>query len=198
MTEQTEKVQKVVEVVTMTDGRVVEFSGKRKLLKEILITETSAQVRFDVRNGETRTFTVPSALLLKLAAHGASQKIGDETAGETELDDIVIAIDSVIERLNQGDFNVMREAGDSYAGASVVIRAIAEVSGRPIEVVKQYLQTKIANAKASGQKLTRTALYASFRVPGTKTAEVIARLEANKKPKEKLVIDADALLTELS
>jgi hypothetical protein len=77
----------ISEKVTLTDGRVVEFAGKRKLLKETIVDGTSVSVRLDFRNGETRTFTVPADMVLRFAGHGAEQKLGDETAGVDDVDD---------------------------------------------------------------------------------------------------------------
>ena len=52
------KTETQVETVTMTDGRVVDFAGKRKLLKESSVNaDGKVQVRLDFRNGETRLFT---------------------------------------------------------------------------------------------------------------------------------------------
>ena len=47
----------------------------------------------------------------KFAAHGAEQKLGDEIAGLEDVDDCVIAIDSLIDRLYNGEWSVKREAG---------------------------------------------------------------------------------------
>lgn len=191
-----EKTTAEIEVVDMTDGRKVNFAGKRKILKDVVVGDDGVSVRFDFRNGETRTFTVPAALLYQLAGHGASQKIGDEAAGEKDLDDAIVAIDAAIDRLSRGEFYATRAVGDGFSGASVVIRAIAEVTGKSVVDVKAFLQGKLDAAKARGETLTRQALYASFRNPATKTGVVIARLEADKKPKAD-AISADDLLGEL-
>jgi hypothetical protein len=182
----------------MTDGRTVEFAGKRKLLKEVIIDteKKTVSVRFDFRNGETRTFAVPSVLALDFAGHGASQKIGDETAGVDDVDDMVVAVDTIIDRLQKGEWSAERAAGDGFSGASVVIKAIVEVSGKTVEEVKKFLQDKLDADKAAGGKLTRNALYASFRNPTSKTGQVIERLEREKKSKNNAV-DADALMKEL-
>lgn len=182
--------------VTMTDGRVVQFAGKRKLVKEVLIGDEGAAVRFDFVNGETRLFTLPQSLLLQFAAHGASQKIGDEAAGVTDVDDIVVAIDSVIDRLSKGDWGKVRAAGDGFNGASIVIKAICEATGKTVDFVKAFLQGKIDAAEARGEKLTRNELYASFRNPASKTGQIIARLEQEKLAKSAKV-NADDLLGEL-
>jgi hypothetical protein len=181
----------------MTDGREVGFAGKRKMVKEVITDGSEVVVRFDFRNGETRSFAVglDNPLILNLAGHGISQKVGDETAGVEDVDDMVVAVDDMIARLSAGEWRAERAAGDSFAGASIVIRAICEVTGKPVQAVKDFLQGKLDSAKARGEKLTRNELYASFRRPGTKTAEVIARLEAEKTSKSSL--DSTELLAEM-
>lgn len=186
--EKSVKAKAEVTIVSMSDGRSVPFTGKRKLVKEVL----ENGVRFDFRNGETRTFTLNEALLTRLALHGAAQKIGDEAAGVEEVEDMVVAIDDIIARLSRGEWGATRAAaGNSFSGASVVIRAICEATGKGVEEVKAFLQRKL-DADAN---LTRAALYASFRNPASKTGQIIARLESEKK--SKTAVDADALLGEL-
>lgn len=192
----TAKVERIVNSVKMSDGRTVDFVGKRKMLKEVLIADGKVSVRFDFVNGQTRTFTVPTNLMAQFAGHGASQKIGDEAAGTEDIDDIVIAIDDIMARLNKGEWGATRAAGDGFAGASVVIRAIAEVTKKSAEEVKAFLQKKLDDAKAKGESLSRAELYASFRNPTTKTGQIIERLEREKKSKA-VKVNADDLLGEL-
>lgn len=188
------KATREVASVNLSDGRVVEFAGKRQMLKEISTEHGKATVRFDFRNGETRTFHVPHNNLLQYAAHGASQKIGDETSGVADVDDMVVAVDEMIGRLEKGEWNARRAAsGDSFTGASVVIRAIGEVTGKTAYEVKAFLEAKLA----ANSTLTRRALYASFRSPTSKTGAVIARLEAAKAEKKETV-HADDLLAEMA
>lgn len=182
--------------VQMEDGRTVSFAGKKRLLKTTSTEGGVASVRFDVINGQTRTYTVSEAMLLPCAAHGASQKIGDEAAGLEDPDDIVVAIDKIVERLNAGDWGAAREPGDSFAGASTVIRAICEVKGVTPAQVKAFLDKKIEQARERGEALTRQKLYASFRNPTSATGKVIERLEREKAAKAGGV-DADDLLSEL-
>ena len=193
------RAETVIEQVTMEDGREVGFAGKRRLNKSTEVIDGQAHVRFDLRNGKPFLFNVAqSGLLIELACHGASQKIGDETAGETDLDDMAVAIEDMIARLNRGEWTAKRTgAGDSFSGASVVIRAICEVTGKSVEEVKAYLQRKLDEAEAAGNKLTRRALYDSFRAPNSKTGVVIERLEREKAAKTPAV-DADALLADLA
>lgn len=190
------KEETVVKLVKMSDGREVAFAGKRKMVKETIVDEKSAAVRFDFINGQTRTFKIPNSLVLRCAAHGASQKIGDEAAGTTDVEDIVVAIDDVIARLGKGEWGATRAAGDGFAGSSIVIRAIGEVTGKSAEEVKAFLQKKLDDAKAREEKLSRAELYASFRNPTSKTGKVIERMEKEKAAKE-VKFNSDDLLKEL-
>jgi len=202
----TKKAPVEVVAVEMEDGRTVEFSGKRGMLKEIVLDEQAgtASVRFDFRNGQTLTAQVPQQHLLYAAAHGYAQKLGDEVAGMKGEDnapasdeDKVLAIDALHSRLQSSDdWNKVSEGGGGVSGASVVLKAIMEVSGKTLLDVKAFIEKKLADAAAKGQKLTRAALYASFRNPTSKTGVVIARLEAEKKVKAPAV-DADELMGEL-
>lgn len=175
-----------VETITMSDGRVVDFPGKRKILKESVVTADGVvQVRLDFRNGETRLFTIPAPLLLKFAAHGAEQKLGDETAGLEAVDDCVLAVDAVIDRLYNGDWTVRREAG-GMAGTSVLLRALVAVTGQSPEKVKAFL-----SEKTQAEKL---ALRNS-----PKIKPVVDKLEAEKAEKKgPNAIDTDAMLAGLA
>ena len=58
---------KNITTVTMLDGRVVDFPGKRKLQKTYTIGEDgTVVVKLDFINGETRIFTIPPAELPKV------------------------------------------------------------------------------------------------------------------------------------
>ena len=187
--------------VAMKDGTTVEFAGERNVNKTVLEEdEVPVGVRFDFRNGETRSIRfaeLTSTLLARAAAHGLSQKGGDSFASvKTGPDDMVLTLDEVLTQLRAGDWNVVREGGDSLAGASIVIKAIMEVSGKTADDVKAFLQKKLDADKAGGGSLTRQKLYASFRAPNTKTAVVIARMEQEKLSKN-VAVNADELLGEL-
>jgi len=187
-----------VESVTMTDGRTVGFAGKRKMLKNIEIAEDSVSVRFDFRNGETRTKKIDLAdpLFWQYAGHGASQKIGDETSDAEEVEDMVVAVDDILARLALGDWKIAKTAGDGFSGASVVIKAIGEATGKSAADVKAFLQKKLDDDKARGGKLSRQALYASFRQSST-VGPIIERLEKDK-AKKAVSVNADDLMNELA
>lgn len=188
------------EQVTMTDGRTVQFAGKRKIDKTVTVAGDSVSVQFDFRNGETRTITSSSlSPTIQLAAlgHGLSQKIGDQAAGTEKVEDIILAIDDMIERLAGGEWTAAREGGgDSFSGASVVIRAVCEATGKDLAFVKAFLNKKLEGAKERGEKLSRKDLYDSFRKPGTPTAAIIERLEREALAKTSKV-DASDLLAEI-
>ncbi len=196
MSQDQEQVREATQV-TMTDGRVLTFGAKQKMLKESYIENGQVKVRFDFLNGETRLFTCPENLVLKCAEFGAATKIRNETAGTQELDDMVLAVEDIIARLEKGEWGITRKSGgDSFSGASVVIRAICEATGKGVQEVKDFLQKKLDTAQERGETLTRAALYASFRNPASKTGQIIERLEREKKSKS--AVNADDLLSELA
>ena len=186
-----------VEKVTMTDGRVVDFAGKRKLLKESIIDDAGGKVslRLDFRNGETRVVELNSALLLKYAAHGAEQKFGDEIAGlkgegggEADIDDCVLAIDELADRHAKGEWNT-RSEGSNLGGTSVLMKALMEHSvnlGKPrsAEEVKAFLKDK---TQAQKMALRESAAL----------KPIVEKLESEKR-KKAANIDTGALLDELA
>jgi hypothetical protein len=176
------KVETVIETVKMGDGRIVDFAGKRKLQKESMVVDGKVQVRMDFRNGETRTFTLPDNLLNKFAAHGAEQKLGDEIAGLADIDDAVLAVDELIDRLYNGEWGVKREA-NGMAGASVLVRALVESTGKSQEDIKRFLANK--------SHAEKVALRNNARIK-----PIVERIEAEKASKGSKV-DTDALLGEL-
>ena len=198
--------------VTMSDGRVVQFAGKRKVNKETVLDESkivvdgelvqfesgAVSIRMDFRNGETRLIPLPLALIGRFAGHGGEQKFGDELASPADKpmseDDMVLAIDDLNAVIQQGDWGRGRAAGGGgVSGASIVVQAIMEATGRDLATVKAFLQKKLDG----DESLTRRALYDSFRVATTKTGQIIKRLEESKLAKT-AKIDADASLNELA
>lgn len=180
------KAEPVVTTVTMDDGRIVEFAGKRRMQKESLLSpDGKVQVRLDFVNGETRIFTVPDAMVNKFVAHGAEQKLGDETAGLQDIDDAILAIDNLMERLNAGEWNQKREA-DGMAGTSVLVKALVESTGQDVAKVKAFLKDKTQAQKVALRN-------------NPKIKPIVERLEAEKaaKASKGAGVDTDALLGEL-
>lgn len=173
--------------VRMTDGRTVDFVGKKRLIKTAIIGENSAQVRFDFRNGETRLFNIPANMLLKLAAHGAEQKIGDATAGLTDIDDAVVAVDELMDQLTQGVWTQRKEGGqNTFAGMSILAKALARHNpAKSALEIKTFLKSRT--------HAERMALRAH---PSIKPH--VEALEALQKPKKgAVVVDADSVLSGL-
>lgn len=171
------------ETVTMTDGKLVDFPGKRSCIKTSVKSDAGLQVRLDFRNGETRLFTLPDTMLQDFALHGAEQKLGDEMAGVKDLDDAILALDELIERLYNGEWGVRREAS-GIAGTSVLARALVEHTGKPIDAIKAFLKDKTQAEKV--------ALRAN-----PKIKPIVDRLEAEKVSKASKV-DTDSLLDGLA
>lgn len=191
----TAKKETIITSVTMSDGRVVGFAGRKKMLKTI--SEDGLRVRIDFVNGETRTYNVSDQMKNRLAGHGASQKIGDSAASAESVDDMVIAVDDTIANLNAGVWSTVRAAGDSFSGASVVIKAICEVTGKTVDWVKEFLNKKLETAVAKGESLSRKELYDSFRRANTPTGPIIARLEAEAAEKKDSKVSGASLVSEM-
>lgn len=204
------KKEREVEVVTMEDGRKVEFVGKRKVLKETLIDAAKVEfdgdscilqrgavsIRMDLRDGTTRTFVLPGNLIAQFAGHGAEQKYGDELASPADKPlseaDMLVALEDLDSRIQKGEWRQKKEGGGGVSGASTVILAIMEATGKDQATVKAFLQKKLDG----DANLTRRALYDSFRSPTSKTGVIIARMEKDKATKAP-AINADAALGEI-
>lgn len=169
--------------ITMSDGTVVEFGKKSRLVKTSTIDGSNVSLRLDFVNGEVRNFTVSPDMLARFAAHGAEQKLGDAIAGETDIDDAVASVDDLIARLNAGDWNVRREAG-AFTGTSILMKALMEASGKTAEDVKSFLEGKTQAEKVALRKTD-------------KLRPIIERLESEKASNSKSKVDTEALLGEL-
>lgn len=191
----TKKPKAEVQTVVMQDGRSVDFVGKRKLIKNTIIDGSAVKVQLDFRNGETRLFPIPDALLLQFAGHGAEQKLGDETAGEDDVDDMVLSIDDLIDRLNKGEWRTVREPGNSMSGTSVLLQALVEVSGKSKEDVKAFLSGG-TDSKGTVHTAKKPAEKMALR-NSDKLRPIVQRIEAAKASKNANV-DTDALLSELT
>ena len=172
-------------LVKMDDGREVEFAGKRRMLKDTVIGEDgSVAVRMDFENGESRTFTLPDSLLMRFAGHGAEQKLGDEVAGLADVEDMIMAIDELTERLTAGQWGVNRAPGSSMAGSSVLARALQEHTGKDIEQIKTFLK-----GKSQAEKM---ALRNNPAIN-----PIVLKLEAGNVKKAVSTIDTEALLGQI-
>ncbi len=216
--------------VKMSDGREVKFAGKRKLNKSTIIDETkissdkdvvqfesgAVSLRFDWRDGQTRTVPLPLGFMAQYAGHGGEQKFGDEFASPADKpmseEDQVLAFDALYDLHCKGKWGVGRaEGGGGVAGAGIVVKALMEVTNarrtaagkdaKDLQFFKDYLQKRLdASAAADGEKaLTRRALYDSFRADSA-IAAVIKRMEAEEAAKKEAkapAIDVAAAAAEL-
>lgn len=171
--------------ITMDDGRTVEFSGKRKMVKETTIDAEKNEIvtRLDFLNGETRYFNLPATLLLRAAAHGIEQKLGDEIAGVAGVDDCVAEMDQLLFRLDKGEWNMVREGGNGSGGASILVKALMELTGKDRPAITEFLSDKTQAEKIA----LRT---------NVKLKPIVERLEAerNAKAKDRPQIDTDKLM----
>lgn len=182
--------ESTIKTVTMTDGRIVDFPGKRKLQKESFEgADGVLKVRLDYVNGETRTFTLGKDMVAKFALHGAEQKLGDEMAGIEDLDDAIVAVDDLVDRLNAGEWTQKRDTS-GMAGASILIRALVEYTGKSVEKIKDYLKPKTAADKQALRTSTRQD------AKGVTLAAIVSRMEQEKAAKAKKV-DTSVMLDEL-
>lgn len=190
MAEAKKKDEVDVELVKMADGRAVEFPGKKQIKKESFIADDGTiTVRVDFRNGETLTYTPTAAMIPKLAAHGAEQKLGDEIAGlrkadgsDADIDDKYLVMEELKTRLDNGEWSTVRES-NGMAGTSVLLRAIMEVKGLAIEKVKAFLADKTQKQKIALRE-------------SPALAPVVKRIEAEKASK-KIAVDVTKELAEL-
>jgi hypothetical protein len=172
--------------ITMSDGRVVEFGQKQRLVKTSNIADDGTITgRFDLDNGKTIDFTVPSSLLSRFAEHGMLQKIGDSIAGEKDTDDAFESMSDLVKRLSNGEWTQARQAG-GFSGVSILIQALVEASGKSVEEIKAFLENKSQAEKLALRK-------------SNTLAPIITRLEAEKAAKSTKTpaIDGDALLAEI-
>lgn len=184
------KAAPAVEIVTLTDGRKVEFVGKKRMLKETTIDRdadgkvTALTVRFDFKNGQTRTFDVLACgLWAEFAGHGAEQKIGDSTAGVTDVEEMVLEVDDLIKQLASGKFYA--ERGEGFSGVPALARAVHEYQAaqgkdKTLEQVTEFVKSKTAAERAA------LKLHPQIKA-------ILDRLDAEKAARNNKV-DAGALL----
>lgn len=133
--------------VTMLDGTVVEFPGKRRTVKTLVKSPNGfLTVRFDFDNGETRIHTLRADMIEDYALHGAGQKLADVMAGVDDIDDAIEAMDQLRAQLDAGDWAKERAVG-SATGGSILAQALVIITGQTIDTVRTYLATLDNKAK---------------------------------------------------
>jgi hypothetical protein len=196
---------------TLRGEKSLEFTGTEKRAKKLIKdhyfdAEGHPHVELFFRNGEHRDFRLPETLLLKFAAHGAEQKLGDNVAGTPDVDDMVVATDSLLVRLHKGEWSAEREGG--FAGSSVLMKALtiyrlrkdsifAPTADSTQEDKAMYIQLfseKLAKVKEFLEPKTQNEKMALRGSPQLKP--IVEELEAEKLAKAGKV-DTDALLATL-
>jgi hypothetical protein len=171
--------------ITMTDGRVVGFGQKQRLVKSSVVDGNAIIGIFDFDNGKSISFTVPDSLLTRFAEHGMLQKIGDSIAGEKDTDDAFESMSDLVKRLSAGEWTQQRQAG-AFSGVSILIQALVEASGKTVEEIKAFLESK--------SQAEKVALRRSPTI-----APIVQRLEAEKAAKSPKAnaVDTTSLLAEI-
>jgi hypothetical protein len=143
------KKETVYTPVVMSDGTTVQFAGDTKASKTLLQDAKGKfiGVRWDFRNGQTRTILLEQVLpqFERLAVHGLSQKGGDSYASEKDVEDAVVAFDDTADTLLKGEWSEQREGG--FGGISVLMKACMEHFKQSQEAVKAVLKTMTPKEK---------------------------------------------------
>jgi hypothetical protein len=149
-------------LVTMTDGRQVEFGEKTKMKKEYGFDAATGLVwcRIDLVNGEVVEIQADPASDLghQALGHGLSQKLGDAAAGADSVEDAFEAILEVAKRMANGEWTKTREGGGGTAkGSSELVQALCAVMGQDKETVRSMLAGLTAGDKAALRKVPEIA-----------------------------------------
>lgn len=170
--------------VAFPDGKSFEFSPRFKSKKDVNFER--GVVTFYVRNGASIVVEldkIPAEVQRALTLHGIAQKVGDDAAGVDEPEDIASAFETMREQLYAGQWTTERAKGE-FTGATIFIKAVAEVTSQSMEKVKEILAKLSPSDKAQ--------LKANAKVKS-----VIDRLEAEKLAKAGPV-DSEALLAKFA
>ena len=100
--------EKSMNMVTMKDGRQVDFGARFKLRKNIKIVGEGAsrliQLSIDVVNGDTHVLEINAEhpLFFELAAYGVSQRISDSLAQIDDGNNVSVRVANQIKKINNG------------------------------------------------------------------------------------------------
>lgn len=180
-----------VETITMDDGTLVEFGGKRQMLKSAETvtvknpdgTETeTARLRFDFRTGRSSFYTISTELMLRMAIHGASQKIGDSAAACKDVNDMQLAVDTMIDQLNNGKWESARKSGPTAGGSLLFLAIQRAFPGKTSEAIRAWLEN--CSTAQRGELTRHPKIKDHF--------EAVQAERAARKPKP--AVDVSALL----
>jgi hypothetical protein len=169
--------------IVMEDGSVETFGAKKKMLKATNLNgDGSITTQLKFANGRVITFEMPDSMVKRFAMFGSDQKFGDNIAGLEDIDDCILATETMIERLVAGEWSAKRE-GSGMGGTSILVRALVEHTGKTVDTIKEFLAGKTQAEKLALRNNTRIK-------------PIVDRLEAEKVSK-KAGVDTDAMLDEL-
>lgn len=110
----------------------------KKLTKEI--TDTGVSIEF--ANGETLALQfadLSEDIKFRLMAHGASQKLGDASAGTETVEEAIAETKKVLERLIAGDWKSVRESSGSPK-IGLLVEALARLTSRDIAECREVVE----------------------------------------------------------
>lgn len=167
--------------VTLDDGTVVTFPARQQTVRTFEVEDTQIRLHVAFRDGTVQDLILltDSPLISKLAAIGALHRTAQAMAG-LDNEDAVAACAATFDALADGKMPGEADPASSYKGAGIVVQAVAEAKGITVLEARDLIEATLARAEAAGKPTTRQALYAAFRTPGSKTAPIIARLEAER------------------
>lgn len=143
----------------------------------------SMEVVFTLGNGKSLSIDltkVTKDILLDLAKHGASQKIGDSAAGFSKAQDFSGALEAMESVKNNLLAGLWKAEGSGGSGSAILAEALAEVTGRKLEDVKKALEaadeeklkTWRANAKVKAVMARISAERAAARAAAAEDEEI--------------------------
>ena len=118
--------EKNTNVVTMKDGREVDFGVRGKLKKEIAVVDGGVTLTIDVKNGDTHsvTLTQDHPLWRELMGYGLSQKITDTVVKADDEDDISLGVERIINQLSNGEWTTRTPGEGLVRGFADLLEAI--------------------------------------------------------------------------
>lgn len=129
--------------VAMTDGRSLEFVGKRRVIAQHSFADNGDLTgsTFNFRNGAVRTFgTLPDSLVGTAIAAALRKRVADVTLNAETDAEALESADALFTRLAEGQW--AERNGDGTSQASVLARALViHANGaRTLEQAKAYLK----------------------------------------------------------
>lgn len=187
--ETTSATEKGQNVVTMADGRQVDFGkrGKQKATVDILGEGADRQVKVsvDVLNGDTHSITVGlnHPVVFELLGYGIKQKISDSTANADDPEDVSLAVQQVIDQLNEGKWSqraggdgMVRGMADLYE-AYMTIKGLVDENGKPVDPEGKLKKRLMSQSEADIKSLRNIPQIK------VKIAEIQARKAAERAAK---------------